>query len=118
MVGTTKCAVNFRSKAEKADNVIKVIPKDYTVNIVQAENVPEGWLKVKVGRKTGYMMAEFIEKHSKTSEQIDGAIDKDGNFLVDGEIVGKVDGENVTITDPEIIAETLADKEEGEENDK
>lgn len=118
MLGTTKCAVNFRNKAEKGDNLIKIIPKGHTVNILEEKDVPEGWLKVKVGRKTGYMMAEFVEAHSKTGEEVEGKIDKDGNFLVDGEVVGKVDGENITITDPEIITETLADVEEGEGNDK
>lgn len=123
MLGTTKCAVNFRSKPEKADNVIKIIQKDHAVNIVQAKDVPEGWLKIKVGKKPGYVMADFVDitpenKNEEDDPEIKGEIDKDGNYVVDGKIVGKVDGENITITDPEIITETLADKEEGEGDDK
>ena len=45
-----------------------------------------------------------------------GEIDENGNFIVDGEVIGQVDGDNILITDPGVIEETL--KEMAEEEKK
>lgn len=45
-----------------------------------------------------------------------GEIDENGNFLVDGEVIGQVDGDDILIRDPGVIEETL--KEMAEEEKK
>ena len=134
MIGVVKKNLHFRKTAEKTDNIIKILPKDQNVNVV--EDLGE-WLKVKVGKTTGYVMAEYVafapaaaedsedtEKKDKIPEQIEmskdeakGEIDEEGNFIIEGKIVGKVEGDNILITDPDIIAETLAEmkKEDGKD---
>ena len=125
MKGTVKCDLYFRSEPKKeAENIITYLEKGREITIL--ENQGE-WLKVKVGNKHGYVMAEFVDiapEDPGTPEQLEiekdkavGEIDKDGNYLIDGKIVGKVDGDNILITDPDIIAETLAEmkKEDGKD---
>ena len=134
MIGVVKKNLHFRKTAEKTDNIIKILPKDQNVNVV--EDLGE-WLKVKEGKTTGYVMAEYVafapeaakdpgdgEEKKEIPEQIEmskdeakGEIDEEGNFIIDGKIVGKVDGDNILITDPDIIAETLAEmkKEDGKD---
>lgn len=131
MKGTVKCDLYFRSEPKKEDgNIITYLEKGKEITIL--ENQGE-WLKVKVGNKHGYVMAEFVDIAPEdpgapgtpgTPEQLEiekdkaaGEIDKDGNYLIDGKIVGKVDGDNILITDPDIIAETLAEmkKEDGKD---
>ena len=129
MIGVVKKNLHFRKTAEKTDNIIKILPKDQNVDVV--EDLGE-WLKVKVGRTTGYVMAEYVafapeapetpeqgnpgatvipDQLEIEKEKAAGEIDEDGNYLIDGKIVGKVDGDNILITDPDIIAETLAEIE-------
>ena len=137
MIGVVKKNLNFRKSPEKkTDNIIKILPKDQNVNV--KEDLGE-WLKVTVGNKSGYVMAEHIAfapeapeepeqpgtPEGKATEQggdniqatvigkdqAAGEIDEDGNYLIDGKIVGKVEGDNIMITDPDIIAETLAEIE-------
>lgn len=128
MKGTVKCDLYFRSEPKKEDgNIITYLEKGKEITIL--ENQGE-WLKVKVGNKHGHVMAEFVDIAPEdpgtpgTPEQLEiekdkavGEIDEDGNFLIDGKIVGKVDGDNILITDPDIIAETLAEieKEDGKD---
>lgn len=126
MTGSAKCALNFRKTPEKADNIIEVLQKNKTMQIKEAKGE---WLKVSIGRKVGYVMAKYIAIHSETTEQLGktpetieppeqieiekdkakGEIDEDGNYIIDGKVVGKVEGDNILITDADIIAETLAD---------
>ena len=143
MTGSAKCVLNLRKtpeKPEKADNIIEVLQKNQTMQIKEDNGE---WLKVAIGRKTGYVMAKYVAIHPEAAEpgepgtpgqgdpgatgipeQLEiekdkaaGEIDEDGNFLIDGKIVGKVDGDNILITDPDIIAETLAEieKEDGKD---
>ena len=133
MIGVVKKNLHFRKTPEKADNIIKILPKDQNVDVV--EDLGE-WLKVKVGRTTGYVMAEYVAFAPEAPEQGNlgttvipdqleiekekaaGEIDEDGNYLIDGKIVGKVDGDNILITDPDIIAETLADMDKEDDGDE
>lgn len=125
MIGVVKKNLHFRETPEKADNIIKILPKDQNVNVIEDQGE---WLKVKVGNKSGYVMAEYIAFAPETPtipEQLEiaketaaGEIDEDGNFLIDGKIVGKVDGDNILITDPDIIAETLAEMGKGDDGDE
>lgn len=130
MRGIAKCKLNFRTEPEKADNIIKVLDAGQAVNIKEELG---DWLKVTAGRKSGYVMTQYIAIETSNEEQtaaeehkeetpetiamkkgdIDGEIDADGNFIIDGKVVGKIDGEDIVITDPEIIAETLAEMEKG-----
>ncbi|MGN1167215.1 MAG: hypothetical protein ACI4S2_12410 [Lachnospiraceae bacterium] len=107
MKGTAICRVNFRRTPEISDNIIAELEEGQKINI---KEIAEDWLKVTVNRKLGYIMTEFVE--------IDGEIDADGNFAVDGEVIGKVDGDNITITDPEVIKETLEDIEKEAESNE
>ena len=143
MTGSAKCVLNFRKTPEKADNIIEVLQKNKTMQIKEDNGE---WLKVAIGKKTGYVMAKYVAIHPEAPEPSNprtprtpgqgnpgnttipdqlkiekdkaaGEIDEDGNFLIDGKIVGKVDGDNILITDPDIIAETLAEieKEDGKD---
>lgn len=144
MKGTVKCDLYFRSEPKKeAANIITYLEKGKEITILEDQGE---WLKVKVGNKHGHVMAEFVDIAPEdtgtpgtedtgtpgtedpgapgTPEQLEiekdkavGEIDKDGNYLIDGKIVGKVDGDNILITDPDIIAETLAEmkKEDGKD---
>ena len=49
-------------------------------------------------------VAEYVDKAAA-----EGEVDEDGNFVVDGKVIGKVDGEDITITDQDVIDETLKD---------
>lgn len=56
--------------------------------------------------------AELVEL--KIAEYVDetateGEVDEDGNFVVDGEAIGHVDGDDIVITDQDVIDETLKD---------
>lgn len=132
MTGSAKCVLNLRKTPEKADNIIEVLQKNKTMQIKEDNGE---WLKVAIGRKTGYVMAKYVAIHPEAPETPDqgednvqvtvigkdqaaGEIDKDGNYLIDGKIVGKVDGDNILITDPDIIAETLADMDKEDDGDE
>ena len=52
---------------------------------------------------------------AEKEEVTTGEIDENGNFLVDGEVIGQVDGDDILITDPGVIEETLKDMAETEE---
>lgn len=129
MIGVVKKNLFFRKAPEKADNAIKILPKDQNIDVI--EDLGE-WLKVKVGKTVGYVMAEHVafapaaaeDTEDRIPEQIEiskdkakGEIDEQGNFIIEGKVVGKVDGDNILITDPDIIAETLAEmkKEDGKD---
>ena len=134
MTGSAKCVLNFRKTPEKADNIIEVLQKNKTMQIKEDNGE---WLKVAIGKKTGYVMAKHVAIHPEAPEQVEdeekkdqvpeqieiskdeakGEIDEEGNFIIEGKIVGKVDGDNIMITDPDIIAETLAEmkKEDGKD---
>lgn len=43
-----------------------------------------------------------------------GEIDDNGNFLVDGEVIGQVDGDDILVTNSDVIEETLKDMAEEE----
>ena len=49
-------------------------------------------------------VAEYVDKAAA-----EGEVDENGNFVVDGKVIGKVDGEDITITDQDVIDETLKD---------
>ena len=49
-------------------------------------------------------VAEYVDKAAA-----EGEVDEDGNFVVNGKVIGKVDGEDITITDQDVIDETLKD---------
>lgn len=49
------------------------------------------------------------DKAKKAAEEKGGEIDENGNFLVDGKIIGHVEGEDIVITDPEVIKGTVED---------
>lgn len=46
------------------------------------------------------------------AEYVTGEIDADGNFVADGEIIGHTEGDFVTITDQDVIDETLKDDDD------
>lgn len=126
MKGTVKCDLNFRSEPKREDgNIITYLEKGKEITILEDQGE---WLKVKVGNKHGHVMAEFVDitpEDPGTPEQLEiekdkaaGEIDKDGNYLIDGKIVGKVEGDNILITDPDIIAETLAEMEKEDGKDE
>lgn len=52
---------------------------------------------------------EAEEAVKKAAEEKGGEIDENGNFLVDGKIIGHVEGEDIVITDPEVIKATVED---------
>lgn len=66
MVGTTRKPLFFRSEPKKGDNIIKILAKDHTVKI--SENKGE-WLKIKEGKKEGYVMAEYVDFIPGTQEE-------------------------------------------------
>ena len=82
MIGVVKKNLNLRKAPEKADNVIKILPKDQNVHVVEEQGE---WLKVKAGRNTGYVMAEFIAfapeavEEAETTEQTEAVEEADGN---------------------------------------
>lgn len=43
-----------------------------------------------------------------------GEIDDNGNFIVDGEVIGQVDGDDILVKDSDVIEETLKDMAEEE----
>lgn len=49
-------------------------------------------------------IAEYVDEVAA-----EGEIDEDGNFIVDGEVIGHVDGDDIVITDQDVIEETLKD---------
>ena len=63
---------------------------------------------------------EIIEASDKEAAKLlarklvraEGEIDAEGNFSVNGEVIGHVEGDNIVITDEATIKETLADIEE------
>ena len=58
MIGVVKKNLNFRKSPEKkTDNIIKILPKGQNVNVKEDQGE---WLKVTVGRQSGYVMAEHI----------------------------------------------------------
>ena len=52
---------------------------------------------------------EAEEAVKKAAEEKGGEIDENGNFLVDGKIIGHVEGEDIVITDPDVIKATVED---------
>ena len=61
--------------------------------------------------------AELVEAGIAVYVEPTGDIDNDGNFVVDGEVIGHVEGEHIVITDEEVIAEPLANEAE-EDNEE
>lgn len=49
-------------------------------------------------------IAEYVDEAAA-----EGEVDDDGNFVVDGDVIGHVDGEDIVITDQDVINETLKD---------
>lgn len=49
-------------------------------------------------------VAEYVDEAAA-----EGEVDDDGNFVVDGDVIGHVDGEDIVITDQDVINETLKD---------
>lgn len=49
-------------------------------------------------------VAEYVEEAAADVE-----VDENGNFVVDGDVIGHVDGDNIVITDQDVIDETLKD---------
>lgn len=102
MKGKVVCELlNLRSEPEVGDNVATTIPKGTEVTIVGDAGE---FCKVKTTSIEGYVMKKFIEP-----EQTE--IDENGKFIVDGKTIGYVDGDDVVVTDEEIIKETLEDAE-------
>ena len=102
MKGKVICELlNVRKAPEKGDNVITTIEKGTEMLILDDAG---NWLKVNAGDVEGYVMAEYVEL-----EQAE--IDENGNFIVDGKVIGHVDGDDIVITDEEVIKETLKDEE-------
>lgn len=82
MKGIVKKDLYFRKTPEKADNIIKILHRNQGVNVV--EDLGE-WLKVKVGKTTGYVMAEYVAfapeatEEAETTEQTEATEEADGN---------------------------------------
>ncbi|MDH6367134.1 MULTISPECIES: SH3 domain-containing protein [unclassified Breznakia] len=55
----TKVLVNLRSSAKKANNVIKTLKKDTTVEVVKSGKT---WTEVKVDHVQGFIMTQFLEE--------------------------------------------------------
>lgn len=66
MVGTTRKPLFFRSKPEKGDNVIKILAKDHTVKVIEDQGE---WLKIKEGKKEGYVMAQYVAVAPEVPEE-------------------------------------------------
>lgn len=47
--------------------------------------------------------------HGLIVEDTEPEIDENGNFSANGEVIGYVEGDDIVITDPEVIEETLKD---------
>lgn len=61
-------------------------------------------------KRESELVALGIAEYVKAAPEAE--IDADGNFVVDGKVIGYEESDGtVTITDPEVIAETLADGE-------
>ena len=59
MKGTVKCNLYFRSEPKKeATNIITYLEKGKEITILEDQGE---WLKVKVGNKHGYVMAEYVD---------------------------------------------------------
>ena len=102
MRGKVICKLlNVRKAPEKGDNVITTIKRGTELLILDDAGK---WLKVNTGDVEGYVMAEFVELEQ-------AKIDENGNFTVDGKVIGHVDGDDIVITDKEVIKETLKDAE-------
>ena len=98
MKGKVICELlNLRRGPEVGDNVATTIPKGTEVTIVGDAGE---FCKVKITGVEGYVMKKFIEP-----EQTE--IDENGNFVVDGKVIGYEDGDDVVVTDEETIKETL-----------
>lgn len=54
-------------------------------------------------------VAEYVDEAAT-----EGEVDENGNFVVDGEVIGHVDGDTITITDKDVIKETLKDTKQHE----
>ena len=120
MNGKVICELlNVRKTPEKASNVVTTVAKDTELQIIGEAN---GWLQVKNGTVEGYVMAEFVaieaEPELVVGQAVAAEVDENGNFHADGKIIGHVEGDDIVITDPEVIQETLKDVEEPEKPKK
>ena len=67
MKGTVKCDLNFRSEPKKEDvNIITYLEKGKEITILEDQGE---WLKVKVGNKHGYVMAEYMDIAPEAPEE-------------------------------------------------
>jgi len=63
---------------------------------------------IEVGEERGReLIALGLIVETPKEEPAAPVIDENGNFSVDGDAVGHVEGDNIVITDPEVIKETL-----------
>lgn len=111
MNGKVKCELlNVRMTPEKADNIVAVVTKGTELLVVEGVN---GWLRINSGDVDGYVMAEFVaievEPELVVGQAVAAEVDENGNFSVDGKVIGHVEGDDIVITDPEVIQETLKD---------
>lgn len=106
MKGRVICELlNVRKTPEFGENVAAVIKKGTELTV---EPAAYGWLQAENDDVSGYVMAEFVEVESEANA---GEIDENGNFIVGDKAIGHVDGDRITITDPEVIKETMKDME-------
>lgn len=100
MKGTVICELlNMRKTPEKGENVLTVLEQGTELTVL---DIAGEWLKVIANDRDGYVMKDFVDLEQT------GA-DENGSFIVDGEVIGYTDGEDIVITDEDIIKENLKD---------
>jgi len=65
----TTTGVNFRTGPSKNDSVIRLLPVNTTVDVL--ENLSTGWSMVRVSGSVGYISSEFLASELKEIELID-----------------------------------------------
>ena len=92
----------------------RIIEKDETANL--DENKAKKLIALGLAVELEETPAPAGQEDPAESFVDEDAIDENGNFSVDGKVIGHVEGEDIVITDPEVIEETLkaapADQEE------
>lgn len=106
MKGTVICELlNMRKTPEKGENVLTVLEQGTELTVL---DIADEWLKVIANDRDGYVMKDFVDLEQT------GA-DENGSFIVEGEAIGYTDGEDIVITDENIIKENLKDLQHQQE---
>ena len=63
----TANALNVRTKASTNSSVIKLLPKGYSLEVIEVDG---DWVKVSVGGKTGYVSRDYVKIQSDFKEAV------------------------------------------------